>query len=627
MPRKKKQDAPLSSNTSDTPVPTHMEAYPNIHHARKKKEKMDSALHNIYASPDKTHSLKSSEHNKKSSYPWMWIVFISFTLLAGLAWLGFFLFNPSSKFSDNEVTFKIDAPKQVVAGVPATFTLTYTNNLKTPLASANLFIKYPDGFEFIKAEPESTDNEHREWSLGALGAKTSRTITLEGALWGNKDEVATLRGFFNYRPANFNADFQKVATVDVIFGQSPLEITLSGDGSAHIGDTLTYTISIKNPDNKPFENGIVAIAFPQGFVLQNTTPPTSKDQNTWILKTLAPGETETIVFKGNFVSTASVESKTFALSQLVARGNKKYTEQTLALATKLEAATNVLELKVGSAADQQSIAQGDIMPFTITYKNASNAPLENVSVRATIEGPADGGKSLFNWAKIDDKLDGAIQGEQVSSTVRRGIITWTKKEIPALASLKSGDGGIISFALPIKDKTSFDIHKINDTPSAAYVELVNGDTQNTVLMKSNIVTLNLMTNLTLSAKAELKEKKQTADGGVEAFYTITWTVENSAREVSDVRIAALLPDGVSWIDKTQVTAGAIAFDTATKQAQWKINRIPASFPKTTISFDIALSSPKGSPDTLTLLNKTRLEAYDKTASANITIEKGALTTP
>lgn len=622
MPRKKKQEIPLSPNSDNSSSSNLIES--DSQPARKKKESMDRTLKNIYAASHKGQTFKSIETSVKKTRSWVWITLISLAVLAGFAWLGFFLFNPSNNFSDNEVTFTIDSPKQVVAGSPVVYTLTYSNNLSIPLAAANLFIKYPDGFEYTKADPEPIDKEHREWSMGALGAKTKRSIIIEGILWGNKDEVATLRGFFNYRPSNFNADFQKVATADMKFGQSPLEITLTGSDSAHIGDSLTYAISIKNPSDKPFENGLVAITYPQGFVPQSSTPSPSKDQNIWILNTLAPNDTQTITLKGNFIGTANVEDKTFMLTQMIAHNDKKYTEQTLALSTKLEAATYALDLKVGEAKDQKSIAQGDKLLFTISYKNTSNTALENVSIRMTVDGLSNGGKSLFNWAVIDDKLDGVIRGEQVSSTLRRGTITWTKKELPTLVTLKPGDEGLISFTLPVKDKTSFNINRIKDTQSAAFVELVGGDTQNTILMKSNAVILNLMTNLSLAAQAQFKEKKQTVDGGTESYYAITWTVENSVHEVSDVKITALLPDGVRWIDKTQVTAGAITFDADAKQAQWKINRIPVSFPKTIISFDVAVQTSKENFNTQNILDKTRLEAYDKSAGSSIMIEKDAL---
>ncbi|MBI5229892.1 MAG: DUF11 domain-containing protein [Candidatus Magasanikbacteria bacterium] len=621
MPRKKKDMLPPQNIAASSSNPVE----PNLQPARKRKESMDRTLKNIYDAGEKAHASKLIETHKKRKHSWTWITLISFAVLAGLSWIGFFLFNPSNNFSDNEVTFSIDAPKHAVAGTHVVFTLTYSNNLSIPLATANLFVKYPDDFEYTKAEPDPIDKDRREWSMGMLGAKTKRSITIEGVLWGNKDESTTLRGFFNYRPLNFNADFQKVAAADIQFAQSPLELTLTGSESAHIGDTLTYTITIKNPSNTPFENGLVAIAYPQGFVLQSATPAPNKDQNTWVLNTVAPNSTQTITFKGNFSGTANKEDKTFTLTQLVARNDKKYTGQTIALSTKLEAATYVLEFAVGSAKDQQSIAQGEKLPFTITYKNTSNTALENVSVRATIDGVSDGGKSLFNWAVIDDKLDGAIRGEQVSSTMRRGTITWTKKELPALSALKPGDGGTISFTIPVKDKTSFDMSKIKNTQSAAYVELVGGDTQNTILMKSNTVLLNLMTNLTLAAEAQLKEKKPTAEDGDESYYTVTWTIENSVHEVSDVHIAALLTEGTRWVDKTHVTAGALAFDADAKQVQWKINRIPASFPKTIVSFDVAVKTPKENSGTLKLLDKTRLEAYDKSAGASVMIEKDALT--
>jgi hypothetical protein len=101
-------------------------------------------------------------------------------------------------------------------------------------------------------------------------------------------------------------------------------------------------------------------------------------------------------------------------------------------------------------------------------------------------------------------------------------------------------------------------------------------------------------------------------------YTVAWTVTNTMHEVTDLILTATLPENVDWENITSVSSGEISFDDTTKQVIWKLNRLPTTATKATISFDVGVKAKdddKGKEALIT--EKTRVEAKDKITGENI----------
>ena len=66
--------------------------------------------------------------------------------------------------------------------------------------------------------------------------------------------------------------------------------------------------------------------------------------------------------------------------------------------------------------------------------------------------------------------------------------------------------------------------------------------------------------------------------GEDSTFTVHWELRSLATPFRDVTIAARLPSGVEWTDKTYLNGpyGAISYTAATREVLWRIPRLEAN---------------------------------------------------
>ena len=205
------------------------------------------------------------------------------------------------------------------------------------------------------------------------------------------------------------------STANLTAKKSNLEIHKTVDKkSVKIGDTLTYTISVKNNGDK-VAKAIIYDNVPEGTVLLNKD--NNEDENTKKLTwrvTVEPGETE----KVEFTVRVKAEKGTIKNSAII---NGKTTNET---------ETGIINITGKKEVDKAEAKVGDTLTYTITLTNSGNA---TGTVTVTDEIPA--GTTL---------VEKSITNNGVESN---GTITWTDVEV------KAGDTVEVSFKVTINSDT------------------------------------------------------------------------------------------------------------------------------------------------------------------------------
>ena len=205
------------------------------------------------------------------------------------------------------------------------------------------------------------------------------------------------------------------STANLTAKKSNLEIHKTVDKkSVKIGDTLTYTISVKNNGDK-VAKAIIYDNVPEGTVLLNKD--NNEDENTKKLTwrvTVEPGETENV----EFTVRVKAEKGTIKNSAIV---NGKTTEET---------ETGIINITGKKEVNTSEAKVGDTLTYTITLTNSGNA---TGTVTVTDEIPA--GTTL---------VEKSITNNGVESN---GTITWTDVEV------KAGDTVEVSFKVTINSDT------------------------------------------------------------------------------------------------------------------------------------------------------------------------------
>lgn len=315
--------------------------------------------------------------------------------------------------------------------------------------------------------------------------------------------------------------------------------------------------------------------------------------------------------------------------------NQTFSQKSVEKNIKVIKSNLILQLVANGTAEKQSINFGDKINFSLAYENSGNTTIKNASLRLILDGLSVNNKSLFDWANIVDKADGAITGEQKDTQIRRGVITWTKTEIPALAEIKPKDKGTVELTLPIKSRANFDMSKLTQFQSTIYAELItakNQDGSSSGLQSNNLI-LVLNSDLSVSLQATAKDTKDLTPtiGGhkydTKTIYNLVWNITNSLHELTNLQITATLPEKVDWEKNYSTTAGDVTFDETTKQVTWKLNRLPVGVNKITVSFDLGIKSKDTeSGHEATLIEKARVEAQDKATGENFLFWKDPVIT-
>jgi len=232
------------------------------------------------------------------------------------------------------------------------------------------------------------------------------------------------------------------STANLTAKKSNLEIHKTVDKeSVKIGDTLTYTISVKNNGDK-VAKAIIYDNVPEGTVLLNKD--NNEDENTKKLTwrvTVEPGETENV----EFTVRVKAEKGTIKNSAIV---NGKTTEET---------ETGIINITGKKEVNTSEAKVGDTLTYTITLTNNGNAdgtvtvtdeiPAGTTLVEKSItnNGNADGTVTVTDEIPAGTTLvEKSITNNGVESN---GTITWTDVEV------KAGDTVEVSFKVTINSDT------------------------------------------------------------------------------------------------------------------------------------------------------------------------------
>ncbi|MEK7189456.1 MAG: hypothetical protein AAB666_00550 [Patescibacteria group bacterium] len=596
-------------------------------------KKMVSGLHDIYSeSNKKSRPTVSAPSGGRSKTKFLFGLLFFFAFLAGVSWAGFFVFGSGQKFSEDKIEIKINGPEEAQSGENVTYRLVIRNRQRTPLANTSLEVRYPDNFQIASVNPTSDDKESRRWDFGAINEDEEKTIEISGALFGAPPMDLTLRTFLSYRPANFNADFQKVSNFITHLASVPVEVSITGPDAVGPGEEAIYAVSVLNKAEEPMKNLELSLKLPTNLKINSFEPAPTQGQTVWKLAELAPQASSTIKIKSIFTAGATEAAPTLSAILNLRADGQLFQQASAEKITNLTQSALSLTMAANGSVEKQSVNFGDKISFLISFENSGTVSLKNLTLRAMLDIPYDSAKSILNWTALEDKANGAVQGEQRSATVRRGIITWTKAQIPALAELKPKAKGTVEFVIPIKAKNEINLAKLAESKIIAYSEALFGAAKpgESSSLQSNNLSLVLNTDLNLSAQVILKEKKNLPPQigkkfDSENIYTVTWVLANTLHEVTDLKLSTTLPENVDWKNVTSLSAGDIAYDPTTKQVVWQLNRLPLSVPSTTISFDVGVKfSSDDKSKSETIIEKISVEAKDKVTGEGVLLWKDAV---
>lgn len=544
-----------------------------------------------------TDVLAARTRQRRKIIKWV-IAIIGLGLLFGGAAAATLWYRVGRQVELEQVKLSIEAPESISAGDEVTYQINYGNTSRVALEDLELIFTPPPGFRYAASQPEFViNNKQYSLQLGRLQASGSGQVTISGRLLGEKGVAAQAQAELLVTPENFpGGRFVQTAVHSISIASVPLEVSIEAATEAAHGERVLAKVRVRNLSGAPIEGAYLKTSPSEGIQLgvddQDFSPDFSVVNSEWQLPQLDP-LTEVERQLVMFVEGRPGERRNLLIEAGVQAGEDRFVQRELNhVVTITESELSVEQLYNGSA-DPQVVVAGQEVEGLVRYQNVGNVGITNVIVKVSFEGVG------LNPATLDLPA-GAY--DPIART-----ITWSAATVPGLATLQPQQLGELKF--------SFEILETNQLPkegeavsNLALVTTATIDSPDLLVpvgtervVVSDRAVLSLETEMTLGVDSFYDDGRLdiTSTGplppevGEETTYTVRLRLGSTLNNIGDVRVTAVLPDGVRYTDQTYKTGGEVSYNERTGEVVWSLPQVAGltgrTSPPQELHFQVAIT--------------------------------------
>jgi hypothetical protein len=494
------------------------------------------------------------------------LIGIAIALASVAVYFGFF-FKP---YDPVEATLTI-TPAALVSGGEAVAKLRIENKGTNTLDDVTVKVLIPSNIT-VRQVSLPFDSKEGVIHYGTIEAGAYVEARLVGAISGAVGTSHRASALITYTVRETGAQAKKTAVATINIQRAAVSATFELPDKIIAGSQIEGTIRYRNRSTGPAEDTVISPAWPEGFILTDSTP--LLHASGWHIGSVSAGTEGTITFHGNIQPKENTDSVVFAADVGVQNGNdilhQGHVERTTALIDP--------KISVVISTDKPAARVGEKVAVTITYRNAGTFPGSDATLILNTTGSARTLKSIGPF------------GPGTSGTAS-ATFTVARPE-PDTKQPTAFVTAILRFETDLPENASRPTISIISVP-----------------LKINIAT---ETGLSAVARYWSESGEQLGRGplppavGQPTKLWIFWNVRNSSSDVRNVRVSATLPSNVSWTGKASIPYGdPLNFDPDTRTLTWNVGDVPAfpgvHIPAIGAAFEVALIPTSDQVGTFPLL--------------------------
>ena len=228
------------------------------------------------------------------------------------------------------------------------------------------------------------------WLIGTLGVNITRTITLRFIASNVGNFTITGRANNTYNDSNWTNNYANVSIS--VLKYADLRITKTVSSSAvHVGDNITYTITVTNLAGFTVENVTVTDILDSRLYYDNNNP--DYNGTDWFVGTVNVGETKTLTFNVTVTGNGTIWNNATVNGSLNdSNPNNNH------VSISIFSGSLVSDLKITKTVNNTTPFLDENITYTITVTNLAGYIAENVTVYDPLPGVLvyDGNNPNFN---------------------------------------------------------------------------------------------------------------------------------------------------------------------------------------------------------------------------------------
>ena len=536
---------------------------------------------------------------------------IILTLISASAWGGYFLYTRYA-VQQTEATFEIeiDTESEVVSGEIIDIDIRYFNPTNAPIASLEMEVRLPEGFELLDANPPSSHSRDLEWRLGELSAGSDDVIHLTGRWFADLSSNLPIQVAATYRPSNFNADFQAIETAYITTLQSAVTTTIEGPDAAFSGEDVVYEVEILNSSKETIDNVRVELDAPEGFYRTNSDPELDENAPTeWLIEELEPNTPQVLRLTGAYASDQEgfqyIDVRTYIErdSSLLQAEVQTFTDVT--------GTERSLQMLLNGGMKDASLNPGEDLRVTLSFANRGEQDINDLALLLDFQTeekmPIIWSEALLNGGTITS--DGIVWDGDLFETV------------------EADDKVTIHATFPTYDTFTEDM--VDVFPLVASASFGEDEIKSSTFD----VSFNSEANFQAEARYFNEDGAPLGSGplpptvGRATTYEVSWQLENSIHALEDISITAVLGSDAVWTGAYSEEFGSLEYDASSRTVTWNIERLQTDLTIVSATFDIEITPAMNDVSSfITLLSGASLSATDMHTGATIKKTTSGLTT-
>ena len=543
-----------------------------------------------------------------------------------------FQFRASRQVTEDQIGISFEGPADVQSGEEVVYTIRYRNDSRVVWENVEIAAELPEELSVTETDPAAEmSGRQAVYQHGRLASGEEASILVRGRLVGEEGQVVVMQAAIMLTPENFpSGRFSKTAIVPTTLTAMPISVAIDAAQTAAPRERIRAVIVVRNLGNRAIEEAVLNVTPSPGIELSTEDPEFSSGfsavTSSWDLGELPPlGETtRTLIL---FAEGQPGERRPINVEIGVRRADAVLTQRRVTHVVTISASELTIEQIYNDTTEPQTVFPEGEVVGVIRYRNTGTAGMRDVVVTVQFEGAGFDPGSL------------QLAGGRGAYDPRTNTITWTSATVPELSVLDPGETGNLEFNFDILPVAEFPV----EGDSASNVALVSTATIDSQDLKapagqeqrviSDRAVLAIGTNLSVDVTAFYDDGRlgiqSTGPNPPRVGETTTYTVRARAgstlNDAGDVRLLAVLPDGVEYTGQAFVTSGNVEFNDRAREVTWRMPLLPAltgrTRPAEELHFQIAVTPGENLRGrVITFLNRLVADGQDLFVDQLVTTE-------